>query len=73
MASKEGMIFKFFEKWKQKKLNKFAKNMLKDNPSLEKNLRIMDKSMEKVIKDFANVIKIIKDQYNFINTINLSI
>lgn len=51
MASKEGMIFKFFEKWKQKKLNKFAKNMLKDNPSLEKNLRIMDKSMEKVIKD----------------------
>lgn len=51
MANKEGMIFKFFEKWKQNKLNKFAKNMLKDNPTLEKNLRIMDKSMEKVLND----------------------
>ena len=36
MASKEGMVFKFFEKWKQKRLNKFAKKMLKDNPGLEK-------------------------------------
>ena len=32
MASKESMLFKFFEKWKQKRLNKFAKKTLKDNP-----------------------------------------
>lgn len=44
MASKEGMVFKFFEKWKQNKLNKFAKNMLKDKPELEKHLRQLDKS-----------------------------
>ena len=30
MASKEGMFFKFFEKWKKNRLNSFAKKMLKD-------------------------------------------
>ena len=50
MASKEGMIFKFFEKWKQNKLNKFAKNMLKDNPNLEKSLRDLDDSYDDLIK-----------------------
>ena len=53
MAKKEGMIFKFFEKWKQKRLNKFAKNMLKDNPQLEKQLKKIDDAMgdiEKSIK-----------------------
>mgnify|MGYP001381819589 CR=1 FL=1 len=38
MASKEGMFFKFFEKWKEKRLNSFAKKMLKDNPKLKKDL-----------------------------------
>ena len=42
MASKEGMIFKFFEKWKQNRLNSFAKKMLKDNPRLEKDLKKLD-------------------------------
>ena len=41
MASKDGMLFKFFEKWKQKRLNKFAKKMIKDNPQLEKDLQKM--------------------------------
>ena len=39
MAGREGMIFKFFEKWKQRKMNDFANKMLKDNPSLEKDLK----------------------------------
>ena len=38
------MIFKFFEKWKERKLNKLASNMLKDNPSLEKDLKALDKA-----------------------------
>ena len=42
MVSKEGMLFKFFEKWKQNRLNSFAKNMLKNDPKLEKNLRKLD-------------------------------
>ena len=29
MASREGMLFKFFEKWKQKRLNKLAKKDVK--------------------------------------------
>ena len=44
MAKREGMIFKFFEKWKQRKMNKLAKDMLKDHPSLEKNLKALDKA-----------------------------
>ena len=51
MASKEGMIFKFFEKWKQKRLNSFAKKMLKDDPKLEKNLRKLDDIAKQMIKD----------------------
>ena len=42
MASKEGMLFKFFEKWKNNRLNKLGKKMLKDNPQLEKDLKKMD-------------------------------
>ena len=42
MAGRKGMIFKFFEKWKERKLNKLASNMLKDNPSLEKDLKASD-------------------------------
>jgi|TARA_R110000823_G_scaffold279312_1_gene397623 hypothetical protein len=51
MASKEGMIFKFFEKWKEKRLNKFAKKTLKDNPGIEKYLKKMDDAAKEVIKD----------------------
>ena len=39
MAKRDGMLFKFFEKWKEKRLNRFAKKVLKDNPQLEKDLK----------------------------------
>jgi len=51
MANREGMIFKFFEKWKQNRLNSFAKKMLKDDPKLEKNLRKLDDIAKQMIKD----------------------
>jgi len=50
MASREGMLFKFFEKWKQKRLNKLAKKVLKDNPSLEKDLKKLDKVMDDALE-----------------------
>lgn len=50
MASREGMLFKFFEKWKEKRLNKFAKQALKDNPDLEKALKDIDKMHQKAIE-----------------------
>ncbi len=49
MASKESMLFKFFEKWKEKRLNKFAKKTLRDNPELAKSLKKMDDEAKKVI------------------------
>jgi len=55
MASKEGMFFNFFEKWKKNRLNSFAKKMLKDNPELEKSLKKIDsaagEAMKKMQKD----------------------
>ena len=42
MASREGMLFKFFEKWKNNRLNKFVEKVLKDNPDLEKSLKKID-------------------------------
>ena len=51
MADKENLIFKFYEKWKKRSLNKLGKDMLKNNPSLEKNLRAMDASFEKFEKE----------------------
>tara|TARA_R100001129_G_scaffold138401_1_gene99560 strand:+ start:158 stop:337 length:180 start_codon:yes stop_codon:yes gene_type:complete len=50
MASREGMLFKFFEKWKQKRLNKLAKKMLKDNPGLEKSMKKMDDALDDALK-----------------------
>lgn len=50
MASREGMLFKFFEKWKQKRLNNLAKKVLKDNPSLEKDLKKLDKVMDDALE-----------------------
>ena len=46
MAKKDGMIFKFFEKWKNNRLNKLGKKILKDNPQLEKDLQKMDDTMK---------------------------
>ena len=50
MASREGMLFKFFEKWKQKRLNNLAKKMLKDNPGLEKSMKKMDDALDDALK-----------------------
>ena len=50
MASKEGMFFNFFEKWKENRLNSFAKKMLKDNPELEKNIKKMDKILDDTLE-----------------------
>ena len=44
MAGREGLIYKFLEKWKERTMNKFATKMLKDNPSLEKDLIALDKA-----------------------------
>ena len=50
MADKEGLVFKFFKAWKNKKLNSLAKKMLRDSPSLEKDMRRMDKAFDDAIK-----------------------
>tara|TARA_B100001778_G_scaffold310568_1_gene292846 strand:+ start:596 stop:784 length:189 start_codon:yes stop_codon:yes gene_type:complete len=50
MAKIDSMLFKFFEKWKEKRLNKFAKQALKDNPDLEKALKDIDKMHQKAIE-----------------------
>jgi len=55
MAGKENLIFKFFEKWKKRSLNKLGKEMLKDNPSLEKNLKAMDAEYDNIIKKLKKV------------------
>ena len=49
MADKQGMVYKFFQKWKEKRLNKFAKDMIKDNPGLENDLKKIDNSMQQLL------------------------
>jgi len=46
-----GSIDYFFEKWKEKRLNKFAKQALKDNPKLEKDLRALDDAWDELKKE----------------------
>ena len=53
MAGREGLIYKFFEKWKQRRLSKFAKQALKDNPGLEDSLKKLDDEAQKVIDILA--------------------
>ena len=53
MAGKEGLIFKFFKAWKDRKLNSLAKKMLRDNPTLEKDLKALGDEFEKLEKKFA--------------------
>jgi len=53
MVKREGLIYKFFEKWKDRKLNKLAKSMLRGNPELEKRLKDLGDSFEKLEKEFA--------------------
>ena len=54
MADREGMIFNFFKKWKERKLNSFAKSMLKKNPQLEKDLRKLDAGFAELKKELDN-------------------
>tara|TARA_R100000315_G_C5218140_1_gene130655 strand:- start:872 stop:1051 length:180 start_codon:yes stop_codon:yes gene_type:complete len=49
MADKQGMVYNFFQKWKEKRLNKFAKDMIKDNPGLENDLKKIDNSMQQLL------------------------
>ena len=49
MADKQGMVYNFFQKWKEKRLNKFTKDMLKDNPGLENDLKKIDNSMQQLL------------------------
>ena len=65
MASREGMLFKFFEKWKEKRLNKFAKQALKDNPDLEKALKDIDKMHQKAMRGIIEPYPILHKSYTF--------
>ena len=47
------MIMRFYEKWKNKKLNKAAQQTLKKNPQLQKDLEKLDSTL----KDIANDLK----------------
>jgi|TARA_Y100001970_G_C13695278_1_gene584440 uncharacterized protein YlxW (UPF0749 family) len=49
----ENMIMRFYEKWKNKKLNKAAQQTLKKNPQLQKDLEKLDSTL----KDIANDLK----------------
>ena len=47
------MIMRFYEKWKNKKLNKAAQQTLKKTPQLQKDLEKLDSTL----KDIANDLK----------------
>ena len=57
MASQDSMLFRFFEKWKQRRLNKLAKKTLKDNPELEKSLKQLDAIWQKTIDNIEKTKK----------------
>ena len=50
MASREGLLNKFFQNWKNKRLNKAADKLVKDNPDLEKALRNYEDVAAKLLK-----------------------
>ena len=55
MAKRDSLIFKFFEKWKEKRLNKFAKKRLKDNPELEASLKKLDAVSAETLKQLKKI------------------
>jgi hypothetical protein len=55
MADREGLVFKFFKNWKQNRLNKFAKKMLKDNPGLEASLKKWDAVSAETLKQLKKI------------------
>ena len=50
MASREGLLYKFFQNWKNRRLNKAAGKLVKDNPGLEKSLKKWDDAHDEVLK-----------------------
>ena len=54
MAKREGLIYNFFEKWKERRLNKMAKRLLNSNPGLEKDLKALDKTISNIGKEISN-------------------
>ena len=50
MASREGLLYKFFQNWKNRRLNKAANKLVKDNPGLEKALKDCDNAADKVLQ-----------------------
>jgi hypothetical protein len=47
-----GFLMKFYEKWKNKQLSKTAKELLKDNPQLEKDLKKVDDISKRMVDKF---------------------
>ena len=50
MADREGLIFKFFKAWKNRKLNKLATNLLNKDPQLRKDLQALGASFDELEK-----------------------
>tara|TARA_R100000008_G_C3544325_1_gene146653 strand:- start:480 stop:713 length:234 start_codon:yes stop_codon:yes gene_type:complete len=57
--NEQNIIWKFLEKWKQRKLGKLAKSLIKDNPQLEKDLRDLDNKTDEI---FAKMKKALNDK-----------
>tara|TARA_Y100000356_G_scaffold55787_1_gene45059 strand:+ start:193 stop:375 length:183 start_codon:yes stop_codon:yes gene_type:complete len=53
MAKREGLIYKFFEKWKDRKLNSLAKRVIKQNPEFVKALKDLDDAFGDLEKEFS--------------------
>ena len=48
--AKEGLLYKFFQNWKNRRLNKAANKLVRDNPGLEKALKDWDNAAAKVLQ-----------------------
>ena len=57
MASREGLLHKFFQNWKNKRLNKAADKLVKNNPGLEKALRDYDDAAKELGRAIAKKTK----------------
>ena len=55
--AREGLLYKFFQNWKDKRLNKAADKLVKDNPGLEQALRNLDSASAKVSKQIRDATK----------------
>jgi|21_taG_2_1085346.scaffolds.fasta_scaffold26966_2 hypothetical protein len=53
MAGREGLIYKFFQKWKDRKLNSLAKRIIKQDPEFVKALKKMDDAFGDLEKEFS--------------------